>query len=36
MRQKNKKVKHFSVKKSKKAFDKRAFSRYNIFCMTME
>lgn len=36
MRQKMGKVKRFFGKKSKKAFDKRAFSRYNIFCTTME
>ena len=36
MRQKNKKVKHFSWKKSKKAFDKKEESRYNISCMTTE
>ena len=36
MRQKNPKVKHFFCEKSKKAFDKRGFSRYNISCTTMK
>lgn len=36
MRQKKGNVKRFFREKSKKSFDKRAFSRYNITCTTME